>query len=390
MITDEKRIDEVLSRGVSEIIGVEELRAKMVKGEQLRVKFGIDPTSPNVHVGRSVPLLKLRDFQELGHHIILIIGDATGVIGDTSDKTSERPMIEKEVIEANKQEYFGQIAKILDMSNVEFRYNSEWLDELGYRDIGEYANMFSVADFIARDNIKKRLDEGKRVSLREVLYPLMQGYDSVAVRADLEIGGTDQRFNCLAGRTMQPHFGQQAQAVMLGPIINGTDGTKMSSSKGNVIALTMSPAEMYGKVMSMHDDDLITYFTVCTRVSLEEITNISHDLSQGLNPRDIKMRLAHEMVTMYHGAEHARAAQDVFVVTFQKGGVPHEMEEICAPYTESLVSANIVASKSELKRLLQEGGIRNATTGEKLQELPESVDTPVILKVGKRRFVKLI
>lgn len=388
--TDLSKIDEVLSRGVQEVIGSDELRERMRAGEQLRIKLGIDPTSAHIHLGRSIPLLKLRDFQELGHQIVLIIGDATGVIGDTSDKDAERPMLGQETIDANKAAYFAQIAKILDMDKVEFRHNSEWLNKLGYTEIGEQADLFSVSDFIARENIKKRLDAGKRVSLREVLYPLMQGYDSVAIRADVEIGGTDQRFNILAGRTMQPHFGQKPQAIILGPIVNGTDGSKMSSSKGNVIALTMGPSEMYGKVMSMRDGDVITYLEVCTRVPRAEIAQVSHELSQGANPRDAKMRLAREIVRMYHGADAARVAEQGFIETFQKGGVPNQIPDIAAPYAENLVAAGIVASKTELRRLCDEGGVRNVASEEKLPKLPDAITEPVVLKIGKRRFVRLV
>lgn len=388
--TDIHKIDAVLSRGVQEIIGKDELRARMIAGEKLRIKLGIDPTSKNIHIGRAITLLKLRDFQELGHQVVFIIGDATGVIGDTSDKDAERPMLEQATIDENKEVYFAQVAKILDMEKVEFRYNSEWLNALGYREIGEQADLFSVSDFIARDVIKKRLDAGKRVSLREMLYPLMQGYDSVAVHADVEIGGTDQRFNNLAGRTMQPHFGQKPQSIILGPIIDGTDGTKMSSSKGNVIALTMAPSEMYGKVMSMRDEDIITYFEVCTRVPLDSVVKMSHELSQGANPRDVKMALARELVTMYHSAEAAQTAEQGFIETFQKGGVPDEIPDIAVPYAENMIIAGIVVSKTELRRLCDEGGVRVVATEEKLLKLPDSVSEPTVLKIGKRRFVRLI
>ncbi|OGG61559.1 tyrosine--tRNA ligase [Candidatus Kaiserbacteria bacterium RIFCSPHIGHO2_02_FULL_49_34] len=390
MITDEKRIDAVLSRGVAEVIGAEELKKRMLAGEKLRIKLGIDPTSKNVHIGRSIPLLKLRDFQELGHQIVLIIGDATGVIGDTSDKTAERPMLEQATIDENKEAYYDQIAKILDMDKVEFCHNGDWLNKLSFREIGEIADIFSVAEFIARENIRLRLDAGKRVSLREMMYPLMQGYDSVAVRSDVEIGGSDQRFNNLAGRTIQPHFGQKPQSIVLGPIINGVDGQKMSSSKGNVIALTMEPNEMFGKVMSMRDDDIITYLTVCTRIPLEEIAEMSHQLSQGMNPRDIKMRLAHELVRMYYTQGAADAAQQAFIDTFQKGGIPDDVEEISTPYIDTLLEKEIIKSKTELRTLLAAGAVSNIETGEKYEIFPEKITKPTVLKIGKRRFVKLI
>ncbi len=388
--TDSKKIEELLTRGVEEVIHIESLQKKLMSGKQLRVKLGIDPTSPNIHLGRSIPLLKLRDFQELGHQVVLIIGDFTGVIGDTSDKESERPMLTREIIDENKKTYLEQVGKVLDVSKIEFRNNSEWLGELTYREIGEHADRFSVADFISRENIAKRLHEGKRVSLREVLYPLMQGYDSVAVHADVELGGTDQRFNLLAGRTLQEGFGQESQDIIMGPLINGTDGRKMSSSWGNTVTLTMEPSDMYGKVMSMADSEIITYFTLCTRVPLDEIKEIETSLKEGTNPRDMKMKLAHTIVTMYHGEESALSAQDTFIETFQKGGVPEDVLEITADYTEALLANGVVASKTELRRLLEDGGVRDAHTGDKLTMLPVSVTEPIVLKIGKRRFVKLL
>lgn len=388
--TDAQKIDEALSRGVEEVIGKDELRLRMLAGEKLRIKLGIDPTSPNVHIGRAIPLLKLRDFQELGHKVVFIVGDFTGIIGDTSDKESERPMLDREVIEQNKKFYYDQVKKILDMSKVEFHYNSEWLEKLGYGEIGEQANLFSVADFIARDNIRKRLDAGKRVSLREVLYPLMQGYDSVAIKADIEIGGTDQRFNILAGRTMQPHFGQKPQAVILGPLINGTDGRKMSSSYGNTITLTSEPNDMYGKVMSMKDTEIISYFIICTRIDLETVEEYRVALDAGANPRDIKMILAREIVRMYNGEKLSIEAEKAFVETFQKGNIPDDIPEILGPdYAGALVKSEIVASKNELHRLLIAGGVRNAETDEKYESL-DVIIVPATLRIGKRRFVKLV
>lgn len=388
--TDPQKIDELLTRGVEEVIHLEKLREKLYSGKQLRVKLGIDPTSPNVHIGRAIPLLKLRDFQELGHQIVFIVGDFTSVIGDTSDKDAERPMLSKEIIDENKKNYYAQVAKVLDIDKVEFRYNSEWLEGLTYREIGEHADLFSVADFIARDNIARRLTNGKRVSLREVLYPLMQGYDSVAVKADVEIGGTDQRFNLLAGRTLQPHFKQEPQDILMNPLINGTDGRKMSSSWGNTINLLSEPSDMYGKVMSMQDSELLTYFTVCTRVPLSEVAAIKAELVAGANPRDIKMRLAYEIVALFHSKEEAKQAQAAFIETFQKGVIPEDLVEIKPDYGTNLIAAEVVASKAELRRLLEAGGVRDAHTGEKLSVLPESVSEPMTLKIGKRRFVRLM
>lgn len=388
--TDEKKIDELLTRGVDEVIHKEVLKKKLLSGKQLRVKLGIDPTSANLHLGRSIPLLKLRDFQELGHQVVFIVGDFTGIIGDTSDKDSERPMLTREAVEENKKTYLTQVAKILDIDAVEFRYNSEWLEKLTYREIGEHADLFSVSDFIARDNIKRRLDAGKRVSLREMLYPLMQGYDSVAIKADVELGGTDQRFNLLAGRTLQPHFGQEAQDILMTSLINGTDGRKMSSSWGNTINLLAPAVDMYGKVMSMQDSEIVTYFTMCTRVPLSKVEEVREAMSGETNPRDAKMELAFEITRMYHGEDGAKEGEAYFKETFQQKQVPEDVVEVSPDFSETLVSCGVVASKTELRRLLEAGGVRDAETGEKLTEMPDSVTEPRVLKIGKRRFVKLM
>ncbi len=388
--TNPQKIEELLTRGVSEVIQRDSLREKLLSGKQLRIKLGIDPTSPNLHLGRSIPLMKLRDFQELGHHIIFIVGDFTGIIGDTSDKESERPMLTRTQVEEYKETYRAQVGKILDMSTVEFRHNSEWLEKLTYREIGEHADLFSVSDFIARDNIKRRLDSGKRVSLRETLYPLMQGYDSVAIMADVEIGGTDQRFNLLAGRTLQPHFDQEPQNVLMTHLINGTDGRKMSSSWGNTINLLASPEDMYGKVMSMQDAEIVTYFTMCTRVPQNRIAEIEHALKAGGNPRDVKMELAREITKIYHGENGALQGESHFVEIFQKKQIPEDVLSVRAPYIESLITHEVVSSKTELRRLLEAGGVRDALSGEKYTEFPHTVSDEVVLKIGKRRFVKLI
>ncbi len=388
--TDSKKIDSLLTRGVEEVIHRESLREKLLSGKKLRIKLGIDPTSPNIHLGRSIPIRKLRDFQELGHQVVVIVGDFTGIIGDTSDKESERPMLTSTQIEDNKKSYFDQIGKILDAGAVEFRYNSEWFEKLTYREIGEHANLFSVSDFISRENIKKRLDGGKRISLREVLYPLMQGYDSVAVKADIEVGGIDQRFNMLAGRVLQPHFTQVPQDILMTQIINGTDGRKMSSSWGNTIQVTASAKDMYGKVMSMQDAEILTYFITCTRVPQEELLQIEGALKERGNPRDFKMKLAREITRLYHGDDGAILGEQYFIETFQKKEVPQDVLPIPVPYIEGLIRHDVVASKTELRRLLEAGGVKEATSGEKITVLPEAVQQPLVLKIGKRRFVKLM
>lgn len=388
---DEKKVDELLSRGVAEAIVKEKLRAKLLSGKQLRVKLGIDPTSPDLHIGRAIPILKLRDFQELGHKIVFIVGDFTAVIGDTSDKEAERPMLAREAIERNKKSYFAQVGKLIDLARAEFRHNSEWLEPLTYREIGEHADLFSVSDFIARENIARRLKDGKRVSLREVLYPLMQGYDSVAVQADVELGGMDQKFNVLAGRPLQEHFGQQPQDVLLNPLIEGLDGRKMSSSWGNTIALTAEPADMYGKVMSMSDAQLGTYFELCTRVPQDEVRQITQGLAQGsAHPKEAKMRLAREIVALYHSAGAARLAEEEFTKTFSKGELPENAPAVSVSRGTLLREAlkGQVESMSELRRLASAGALREIG-GDVLKDIDAPIERDMALRIGKHRFLKI-
>jgi len=392
--TDAQKIEEILARGVGEVIDNDRLRKKLMSGEKLRIKFGVDPTSPNLHIGRAVSLLKLKDLQDLGHEIVLIVGDFTGVIGDTSDKDSERPMLSSGDIKKNMKTYFSQAGKILNMRKVEKHYNSKWLKRLGYAEIGEQADQFSVSDFISRDNIKKRLDSGKRISLREVLYPLMQGYDSVQVKADVEIGGTDQRFNLLAGRKLQQHFGQETQDILMTELLLGLDGRKMSSSWGNTIDILDKAEEMYGKVMSMDDKEMVSYFLLCTRVPVPEVEGIKVSLSNGdVNPRDIKMRLAREIATIYHGEKEALKAEEVFVKTFQKKEVPEEIEKVSVDGGEKLidvmVSEKIVKSKTEARRLIADGAVKNVENDEKITDTDYTIEKDITLKIGKKRFVKV-
>ncbi len=396
MKTKEQIVEEILTRGVSEVIDVENLRKKLLTGEQLRIKFGIDPTSPNIHLGRAVSLLKLRDLQQLGHQIVFIIGDFTGVIGDTSDKDSERPMLDKETVEKNLQTYFEQAGKLLDMDKVEKHRNSDWLAKLTYSEIADQANVFSLAEFIARENIKKRLDKGTRISLRELLYPLMQGYDSVMLKADLEIGGTDQRFNLLAGRELQRHSKQQPQDILMVNLIEGLDGRKMSSSWGNVIKLLDEPNEMLGKIMSMGDDLILKYYVHCTRVAMEEIKKLETQMAEGsLNPRDAKLQLAGEIVKIYHSEEDAEKAKQYFIKTISNKEIPTEVAEFKVDakeikLSEFLLASGNASSLGDAKRKIEQGGV--SVDGEKILEpnllLDNSFDGKVF-KVGKLGFVKL-
>jgi len=390
-------ITELLTRGVDEVIIKSDLEKKLRDGKKLRVKLGIDPTSPNVHIGRAVQLLKLRDLQQLGHRIVLIIGDFTGVIGDTSDKESERPMLSPQTIKKNLKTYKNQVGKLLDMTKIEFHYNSEWLKKLGYWEICEQADVFSLSSFIARDNIRRRLDMGAPISLREVLYPLMQGYDSVMIKSDIELGGTDQRFNMLAGRDLQKHYGQEPQSIIIMNLLIGTDGRKMSSSWGNTINLTDTPDAMYGKVMSMPDTLITSYFIHCTREPLHVIEELEKQMKNNtLNPRDAKMRLAHQIVALYHGEKKAAEVEDAFVATFQAKQVPQSIPTLTVsrthvPLVDLLIEAKFASSKTEARKLIQQRSVSINTVV--IDDCAHTVILPkesIVLKKGKRHFVKVL
>ncbi len=388
---DKQQINDLLTRGVEEVIEKEKLGEKLRNGQQLRVKLGIDPTSPNIHIGRSIPLLKLRDFQELGHKIVLIIGDFTGVIGDTSDKESERPMLQEEQVRKNMEGYIRQASKIIDIDKCEIHYNSEWLGKLGYNELCKQADVFSLSDFISRENISKRLSAGKRISLRELLYPLMQGYDSVAVRADIEVGGTDQKFNLLAGRELQRHYNQAPQDIITNPLIEGLDGRKMSSSWGNVVNLFDTPNDMYGKIMSLKDEFIIKYFTLTTRVDLGTIKQYQKMLDGGANPRDVKMKLAFELVRFYHSEADAKKAEEYFVSTFTKKEIPTETPKFKPEKYDVisvLVESKLVTSKSEARRAVEQGGVK--IDGITIENVKHIVSSGSILQKGKMHFIQIL
>jgi len=392
--TDKKKVEQLLTRGVDEIIGKESLEKDLLSGKKLRVKLGIDPTSPNIHLGRSIPLLKLRDFQDLGHKVVLIVGDFTGMIGDTSDKDAERPMLSEKQVKENLKNYKKQLSKIIDVSKAEFYFNSKWLRKLNFSQIGELASIFSVNQFISRDLIARRIKEGKRVSLHETLYPLMQGFDSVAVKADIEIGGIDQRFNMLAGRDIQKHFKQKEQSVcIVGPIIEGLDGRKMSSSWGNTINFMDSPEEMYGKIMSMKDEFVIKYFELLTRVSPESIKELSKKMEK--DPKSVKTQLAETVVAMYHGEEEAEEATQGWKKTFELGAIPDNAKKIKVqfkkPLADILIQEGLVSSKTEFRRLVESGAIKIHIKQEerKIVDPNSLVEESGSIKIGKKRFLKI-
>lgn len=391
--TDPAKIKMLIERGVEDVFVKESLEANLRSGKQLRVKLGIDPTGRTIHIGRAVVLRKLRAFQDLGHKIILIVGDFTALIGDPSDKLEKRPMLTEAKIKENLKDYKKILGKIIDINNVEFVYNSTWLSKLTFKEIAQLAEAFTVQQMSARRNFKDRIDKGEEISLREFLYPLMQGYDSVMVDADIEIGGFDQLFNVKAGRVVQKHYGKKEQDVITFQMLEGTDGRKMSTSWGNVINITDEANDMYGKIMSVRDDLLIKYFLLCTDVADSEIEGLKQQLASGTNPKEIKMRLAREIVTIYHSKKSAELAEQNFTNTFSKGGVPDEIETIQSTtgllLADVLVEKKIISSKTDWRRLVTEGAITETESNTKITDPFFKIEKAGTYKIGKRRFVKI-
>jgi tyrosyl-tRNA synthetase len=385
VITDEKKIDEILSTGVEDIFVKENLKKQLMSGKVLRVKLGIDPTGPKIHLGRAIPLRKLRAFQDLGHKAVLIVGDFTATIGDPSDKLEKRPMLTTKKIKENMKDYKKQIGKIIDLKKAEFVYNSKWLGKLGFKEISELAESFSLQQMSKRRNFQDRLEKDEEISLRELFYPLMQGYDSVVVKADIELGGFDQLFNVKAGRTIQKHYGMPEQDILTIQMLEGTDGRKMSSSWGNVISIVDEPNDMFGKIMSVKDELIEKYFKLCTDIK---------DIPQNENPRDNKIILGYEIVKTYHGEKKAKEAQENFINTFQKKEIPDEIEEIKVGegemLVEILVSKNILDSKSEWRRLVEQNAIHDLENDTRITDVNFKVEKNITLKIGKKKFIKII
>lgn len=386
VITDEKRIDEILNSGTGDIFVKENLKKKLLSGKVLRVKFGIDPTGPRIHLGRAIPLRKLRQFQDLGHKIILIVGDFTATIGDPSDKLEKRPMLNIKDIKKNMKDYKNQIGKIIDLKKAEFVYNSKWLEKLNAREISELAESFSVQQMSNRRNFKGRIEKEEEISLREFLYPLFQGYDSVMVKADVEIGGFDQLFNLKAGRIIQRHYKMPEQDILTVEMLEGTDGRKMSTSWGNVVTIVDESNDMFGKIMSIKDELIQKYFLLCT--------DIKEETFRTQNPRDAKMRLAHEIVKIYHGEKEAKKAEENFIKTFQKKEIPEEITEIKIENNEDLmnilVKNKVVSSNNEFRRLIKESAITDLESREKINEINFIPKKNQKFKIGKKRFIKTI
>ena len=393
-------IDEALSiirRGTEEILLEEELVEKLKSGRPLRVKAGFDPTAPDLHLGHTVLLNKMRQLQELGHEILFLIGDFTGMIGDPSGKNETRPPLTREQVAENALTYQQQVFKVLDPNKTTILFNSTWMNKLTPVDLIKLAATHTVARMLERDDFHKRFTSGQAIAIHEFLYPLLQGYDSVAMQADIELGGTDQKFNLLMGRELQKHAGQSPQIVIMLPLLPGLDGIKkMSKSVGNYIGITESADQMFGKVMSISDETMWLWFELISFRSLDEIKKLRDATNTGMNPRDVKFLLAEEMVARFHGAEAAKQAQMQFVAQFQQGKLPEDMPEMKINVGQQgmmiahlIKATGLVESNSEAMRLLQQGAVR--IDGERIQDknLLLAAQKTIILQVGKRRFAKV-
>ena len=394
-LKDAGKIRHLLARNVEQVIDRAHLEKTLKSGKKLRIKLGIDPTGEKIHIGRAIVLWKLREFQELGHQVVLIIGDFTAQIGDPSDKLSKRPMLSREQVEKNMRDYLSQIGKILDLHKTETRYNSKWLDKLNFRETAELAESFSVQQMLHRRNFQERWKEGQDISLREFLYPIIQGYDSVAIKADVELGGTDQLFNLMAGREVQKQCGQKPQDVMTVGMLSGTDGRKMSTSWGNVINIVDPADEQFGKIMSMHDKMIPDYFRMATRMPEKEIAEQDRALARGANPRDVKLVLAKEIVALYHGKPAAEKAAEKWVKMFSKKDVSGadiptlklKNKKIAA--VDLVLKSGAATSKGEAWRLIAQGGLKagEKTISNPRQEL--NLKGGEAVKVGKKKVFQI-
>ncbi len=393
----QEQIEEILTRGVANIIpGKKELEELLLSGKKLNIYIGADPTATHLHLGNAVPLRKLQKFLELGHKVTFLIGDFTALVGDTSDKESERPILTSEEIEANFKDYQKQAEKILDFSKVTIVHNSDWLKKLTFAEIIKLTQQFSLNDFISRELIAKRLKEGKHIRLDETLYPLMQGYDSYVMDTDIQLGGTDQTFNMQAGRILQRKLRDKESFVMTNPFLSGTDGRKMSKSWGNGVWLDEEPNSMYGKLMAMNDDLIIEYATLGSNMPLSQINELKKRLDSGENPMTVKKDVAAYIVTELHDSESAQTAAAHFEQTVQKKELPTDIPEVAITtddglisYVDLLVETNLAGSRGEAKRLIEQGGVE--IDNDRITDVngETTLTDSVLVKVGKRNFVKV-
>lgn len=397
VITDPQAVEEVLTRGVVDCIEIEHLRKRMLAGKRLRIKFGIDPTSPHMHLGHTVPLRKLRQFQDLGHQAVLIIGDATAMIGDPTGRSETRKQLSRKEIDKNKKTYVKQAAKILNIKDVEIRHNGDWFDKMKAAEFLGLTSLVTLQQILQRDDFRKRVDDPEHpLSAIELTYPIMQGYDSVMVKADLELGGHDQLLNLLMGRRLQRKFDMPEQDVLTVPLIEGTDGSrKMSKSFENAIFLEADPQDMFGQVMSVPDTHILPYFMLLTGLPMSDIAGMEIQLRAGTNPRDLKVKLATEIVSAFHGPKAAKKAAEVFAAIFQNKEKPQDMADfqVASPMNilDVLVATKLAASRGEGKQLIAGGGVKiedMVVTDLGLTIGPAML--PAVLQKGKRFFVRLV
>ncbi|RDH85410.1 MAG: tyrosine--tRNA ligase [endosymbiont of Escarpia spicata] len=396
-MTDVNSALEIIRRGTDEILPQDELVKKLAKGKPLRVKAGFDPTAPDLHVGHTVLVNKLRQFQELGHEVLFLIGDFTAMIGDPTGKSATRPALSREQVMENAQSYEHQIFKILDPEKTTIVFNSSWMGEMSAAEMIQLAGKHTVARMLERDDFNKRYTSGQPIAIHEFLYPLVQGYDSVALKSDVELGGTDQKFNLLVGRELQKQYGQEPQSIVTMPILEGLDGVqKMSKSLGNYIGITDAPEDMFGKIMSVSDELMWRYLELLSFRSMSEIDGWKREIEQGLNPRDVKIRLAEELVERFHSRSDADRAHQAFVSRFRKGQMPDEMPEPVLqtggegmPIANLLKEAGLVKSTSEAMRMIKQGAVR--IDGERISDNSIKVEagSVQVYQVGKRRFARV-
>ena len=395
-MTDVKKTLELISRGTEEIIKVEDLQKKLESGKTLRIKVGFDPTAPDLHIGHTVIINKMRQFQDLGHEVTFLIGDFTGMIGDPTGKNVTRKALSREEVAENAETYATQVFKVLDREKTKIRFNSEWMSGLGSEGMIRLAAKYTLARMLERDDFENRYRDGQPISMHELLYPLVQGYDSVMLECDVEMGGTDQKFNLLVGRHLQQHYGQEPQVIITLPLLEGLDGIqKMSKSLNNYVGITDAPDEMFGKLMSISDEMMWRYFDLLSFKGNEQLKALRRRVADGENPRDIKFLLCEEIVERFHDRKAADAARETFIARFQGGAMPEEIAEKTLDsggegigIAAALTQCGLTSSNSEAFRMVQQGGVR--IDGEKVSDRSLQLEAGFdgILQVGKRKFCK--
>ncbi|NOK59648.1 MAG: tyrosine--tRNA ligase [Chloroflexi bacterium AL-W] len=387
-------IDQLLTRGVAEVLVEQELRKKLQSGRPLRLKQGFDPSRPDMHIGNAVGLRKLRKFQEHGHQVVLIVGDWTAQIGDPSGRDETRPRLTADIVRENATTYMEQFFRVVERSQTEVRWQSEWYGDFNLERALDLAGRFTLAQMLAHETFRNRYEAGQPLTILELMYPMLQGYDSVAIQSDVEFGGTDQKFNNLAGRQLMEQMGMMPQDILLVPLIPGTDGRKMGKSFDNTIDITMSPFEMYSKVMAMSDDVLPVYFKVLTDVPMEEISAMQEAMTTGsVNPKNLKMQLAREVVTQFYNADDAQQSEAEWTKRFSARELPSDMPEHVIDQAvniiDLMIATQLASSKSEARRLIDGGGVR--VEGNKVEDYALSIepDRAVVVQVGRRKFVRV-